>query len=416
MNTLVHITPQLPPAIDGVGDYCWNLWKQSVGPLALRADDDQTSTPRSARLSTSWKFLVARRAQDTLAFAPELDVREFGLNAEALTAALAHSDPETIVLHYVGYAYQPKGVPVWLPEALREWRLTASNRSRRLVTMFHEMYARSSPLRSPFWVAPIARKIIRELVEMSDTWLTSCDRYWSQLTNEFQAEKRRGRIIPIPSNVPAPAQPSAKAAAEKIRIAIFGLAKTRVWALERHWRFMQKLAHAGAIEHVTLLGQRPSAEDERAIEKLAAQINSGLQWRKRFDLSVAEISAELQAHEVGLLANEPDILTKSGVFAALAGHGVVPVVSIRGARSPVVSLREAVIANDDAALLNEATRLARPSEQLNARRERLVEFAHRDLSWRGVAQSWREVLERNSPRAPEPLDSLVTLNRQEVPA
>ena len=380
MSTLIHITPQLPPAIDGVGDYCWNLWKH--WPVA----------------DADWQFLVARGAEDTRGAWPEAKVREFNLNAASLANALEQSGAETVVLHYVGYAYQPKGIPVWLPGALRQLHCggngndASSKQNRRLVVMFHEMYARSSPLRSPFWVAPFARKIIRELVTLSDAWVTSCERYFRQLTTEFNAQPSEGRIIPIPSNVPARVMTASNKRFDgPLRIAVFGLARTRLWALERHWRLLGAMQQAGRLEHVTLVGKRPGPEDERSWQEWANRIGSDVRWRKRFDLSTTEISQELEQHDLGLLANEPDILTKSGVFAALATHGVIPIVSTPSNEALPANLSNGILANDDSAALPQIVQSLHNAEQLQSRREQLLAFATRELAWPGIAQSWASV-------------------------
>jgi hypothetical protein len=391
MSTIVHITPQLPPAIDGVGDYCWNLWKHWPEPRP------------------EWQFAVTRGADDTMAMWPHTKVREFELNAASLRNALEQSHAATVVLHYVGYAYQPKGIPLWLPQALCEWRSGATDGNsrspivaRRIVVMFHEMYARSSPLRSPFWVAPFAKKIIRELVALSDAWLTSCERYFTQLVTEFGARAEAGRIIPIASNIPAEAMNLDERRAENQRIVVFGLAKTRLWALERHWRFLRELSRAGLLEHITLLGKRPELDDERAWQRWADRIGSGANWRKGFNLSNAEISSELTQHDIGLLANEPDILTKSGVFAALATHGVLPIISTPRGEVLPECVQEAALANDDAEAIPSLVQSLRDTEWIKSRRERLLAFAARELHWPGIARSWSEVLPRTDgePLAP----------------
>jgi hypothetical protein len=382
MSTLVHITPQLPPAIDGVGDYCWNLWKHSPAG------------------GTDWQFAVVHGAEDTRATWPEAKIRNFSLNASSLAAALEQSSCETVVLHYVGYAYQPKGIPIWLPKALRDWRGT-NGANRRLIVMFHEMYARSSPLRSPFWVAPFARRIIRELVELADAWVTSCDRYFQQLTTDFGAPKTMGRIIPIPSNIPAPAGiGELDCGTNRLNVVVFGLARTRLWALERHWQLLRALQQNGQIEQITLVGKRPNAEEEQAWAEFSQKIGEGITWRKRFDLATSEISSELSEHEMGLLANEPDILTKSGVFAALATHGVVPVVSTPANEPLPERFKNAVLANDDSASIPHLSELLQDKAALHSRRTELLSYASRELAWPGIAQSWARVLaQANGSRA-----------------
>src|SRR4051812_30627449 len=104
MTSLIHIAPQLPPAIDGVGDYCWNLWRH--WPEA----------------KPDWTFLIARGAKATSAVWREVEVSEFAPGRSSLVKPLEQSGGETAVLHYVGYGYQPKGIPVWLPGEIERWK------------------------------------------------------------------------------------------------------------------------------------------------------------------------------------------------------------------------------------------------------------------------------------------------------
>ena len=395
MNSLVHIAPQLPPAIDGVGDYCANLWRH---------------WPESR---PDWVFLVTRGARETAATWNEIDAREFECNAPSLSAALEDSRGDTVLLHYVGYAYQPKGIPVWLPGALEQWKRRQAG--RRVIIMFHEMYARSSPLRSPFWVSPFARQIIRQLVALSDGWVTSCNRYFRQLTTEFNARPSAGRIIPIGSNIPlvsplAPKWLGNGGTTLKFRFVLFGLAKTRLWALEKHWRLLRTLGTAGMVEHVTLLGKHPEPDDERTWQRFADRAGDSIAWRKQFDLASAAVSHELREHDFGLLANEPDILTKSGVFAALAAHGVIPIVADSNHCSLPRLFHDAALVNADmgasaAAVLN----ALRDTLGLNEMRDRLLALSANELAWPRIAHTWKNVLEHG-------VESQISLQPDSIPS
>ncbi len=374
MSSLIHIAPQLPPAIDGVGDYCWNLWKHWPN-----GDD-------------AWHCLALRNADKTAAHWPEVAVHGFQDNAVSLRAILEGIPAETLVLHYVSYGFQPKGIPTWLPQALKHWRNAVP--SRRVVTMFHEMYARSSPLRSPFWVAPVAKRIIRELVVVSDAWATSCERYSEQLVHSFGASPALGRIVPIATNVPLSGALAENPfqSGTKLRIVVFGLAKTRLWALEKHWRLLRVLNEAASIESITLLGKSPDAADAGAFENWKVKIGGGITWRNRFDLSREEISGELVQHHAGLLANVPDILTKSGVFAAFAAHGVVPVIAGQSGDRVRGKMGGAALVNDDRQYISRAVQCLRDPVRMAAMRDHLLDLAAHELSWPSLGRSWAGLL------------------------
>ena len=378
MTSLTHIAPQLPPAIDGVGDYCWNLWRH---------------WPEE---NPDWKFLVARNAKATSAHWPEVIVNEFTSEKFSLAESLEQSDCEIAVLHYVGYGFQPKGIPIWLPGEIERWKRADSR--RRFVTMFHEMDARSSPVRSPFWVAPIARHIIGQLVRLSDAWVTSCERYFDQLTTDFGANSGLGHIIPIGSNIPYVALPPGEWRGEKktkkrFRFVVFGLARTRLWALERHWKLLRAVREADALESITLLGAREGTAEARARERLASAIGGDLKWNAAFDLPASEVSEHLAGHDFGLLANEPDIVTKSGVFAALAEHGVIPIISTREHQSVPRALATSVIPNSEQPdHIKTTLEFLRDTARLQQMRDNLREFAAKELAWPRIASSWRAAL------------------------
>jgi hypothetical protein len=93
-------------------------------------------------------------------------------SSEALLSSLdLCAQFDTLLLHYVGYGYAKRGCPLWLVAALRQWRQAKS--SRRLVTMFHEVYASSNrPWNSQFWTSSTQKKIATDLVNCSDLVMT----------------------------------------------------------------------------------------------------------------------------------------------------------------------------------------------------------------------------------------------------
>ena len=240
MNTMLHIVPQLPPAMDGVADFCANLRRHWPDP------------------EWRWQFAVLHGLKATQAIWPEVPVHSFSPSVGGLTDILSRSGADVVVLHYVGYGYQPKGIPIWLPTALAQWRSVTGG---RLMTMFHELYADGAPWQSAFWVKPWARRIIARLVAASDTWLTSCQRYHDRLVKEFGAEPERGSRVLIGSNVPRAAEIDLERLwpfefGRKLRVVLFGFPNTRRAALQRHANLLGALVQADMVESGTDPGAR----------------------------------------------------------------------------------------------------------------------------------------------------------------
>jgi hypothetical protein len=209
---VIQIVPRLPPAIDGVGDYAFLLAKQ------LRtAHGIQT---RFIVCDPNWKPEVrppisGLRSPVLLDGFPVYQLKERTAK-ELLRVLNQPTMPPTVLLQYVGYGYQTKGCPIWLPRSLRAWRNQSSvirgsvvtsrasdfqsPTSPRLVTMFHELYASGPPWRLVFYHGLIQRWIVRKIHQMSSFSLTST--VW---TERLLNQVGRGMVFrqPVPSNIPA---------------------------------------------------------------------------------------------------------------------------------------------------------------------------------------------------------------------
>ena len=75
-----------------------------------------------------------------------------------------------ILLHYVNYGYDPRGVPSWLLKKLEQ---IPSCRRGKSITIFHELYATSSWRRSAFWLQPFQKKIARAIAQRSAICIVS---------------------------------------------------------------------------------------------------------------------------------------------------------------------------------------------------------------------------------------------------
>jgi hypothetical protein len=122
-DTVLQIVPQLPGTLDGVGDYALNLAK------ALAAEHGITTT-----------FLVGG---ETSVHSKDGHAVISGLSRDA-SAELAQKC-EHVILHYVNYGYQARGVPFRLSAFAKQLR---SQLHGRWITTFHELYASGPPWKS----------------------------------------------------------------------------------------------------------------------------------------------------------------------------------------------------------------------------------------------------------------------------
>lgn len=380
MRNLTYIVPSLPPAIGGVGDYCVKLW-------------EHWSEPQSQGC-----FLITEGAAASQEQWTEVKIADFEKSTTGLISALEAVNAKTVVLHYVGYGFHPKGCPLWLPKALKEWK--AVSLERRVVVMFHELYATGSILSSNFWVKPIAKKIIRDLILLADLWLTSCLRYQSQLVDEFAANLKKGALIPIGANI-LPLEPVnfdrpwPLARGDKLKVVIFGLSKTRLWALNVHAKLLRSLCERGWVESITLVGT--SGLDAKATIKMAqhrAYIGHAPLWHEAFDLTASEVSQLLATQDLGLVSNEPDVLTKSTVFASLSAHGVVSVLC-GPTNIEQVNLDKSVFLYDGSSNPTlKCLEKMQNEQEVYQKKQALQTLMQTNLDWKTITLAWAKHLEK----------------------
>ena len=306
-ETLLHILPAVPPMIDGLADYCYKLWEHWPAPR-----------PR-------WHCLAREVPPGAGAAWPEATIESFAPSKAGLLAALEASRADCVVLHYVGYAYQKRGVPLWLPGALRAWKTRGGG---RVCAMFHELYAVGTPRQSAFWLQPLAESIVAQLAQLADVWVCSNEESAARLVHRIGADIGRGRFIPVGSGI-APVAPVNFERAwplsrgEKLRIAIFGLPATREGALREHRHLLRLLCEVGLVEQISLIGKSGAAPAPQLCELQAhiAPDNKAI-WREFSDLAPAQLSEVLMGHHLSLSRNYAQLLTKSSSYAAACVHGL----------------------------------------------------------------------------------------------
>lgn len=282
---LIQIVPHLPPPVEGVGSYAEAL----AGALRERC-------------GIATRFIVGFPAERT----PEALVADLEMDME---------ENVPVLLHYANYGYQTRGCPAWLVRGLARWRRRSSG--RRLVTMFHEVWATGPPWRSSFWLSPVQRRLAASVARLSDGIATSLALY-SRRVSPWTAG-REVRVLPVFSTVGEPATvPPFTARAP--RLVLFGGAGVR----SRAWnRELPDLAAAcAALEIEEILDVGPPAPAPARVGPVPV--------RSLGVLPAAEVGALLLASRAGFLAYPPDFLPKSTIFAAYCSHGTLPVCAWRG--------------------------------------------------------------------------------------
>ena len=305
-KTVLQIVPHQPGTFDGVGDYALNLAQ------ALSADHGIITT-----------FLVAGKTSvtsiDGYAINSGLDPSESGALAQ---------ECEHVILHYVNYGYQARGVPFSLRAFVKQLR---SQLRGRWVTMFHELYASGSPWKSAFWLRPLQVRIARDMIDASSACVVSN----SPIEAAIHAYDPRKKVYlaPVMSNFGEP-ELSGVAAASPKRWAICGGTALIARSLALFEQLHQLIPESFAPEHLDVIGGHEEISIRASLDRLSRS-RPGLSCHYKPEASAELASDILRQTSFGWIdyfgAGKiwPAMVLKSSAFAALCAHGIVPILSHR---------------------------------------------------------------------------------------
>jgi hypothetical protein len=308
-KTVLQIVPHLPGTFDGVGDYALSLAR------ALSADHGVTTT-----------FLVAGKASVT---SREGYAVIAGLDPGA-SGALAQKC-EHVILHYVNYGYQARGVPFSLRGFVKQLR---GHLRGRWVTMFHELYASGPPWKSAFWLRPLQVGIARDIIDAS----TACVVSNPPIEEAIHAYDPRKKVYlaPVMSNFGEP-EFSDFAAASPKRWAICGGATLIARSVTLFERLHRLIPESFAPEHLDVIGGHEEISIRASLDRLSRS-RPGLSCQYHPEVSAERASDILRQSSFGWIdyfgagKKWPAMVLKSSAFAAFCAHGIVPVLSHREGR------------------------------------------------------------------------------------
>jgi hypothetical protein len=315
---IIQIVPQLPPSINGLGDYALNLARQ------LRKD-----------CGIETIFVVGDRHWHGASVIEGFIVQQVSADsAEALhllLSAQANSVVSTsvipILLHYVGYGYAERGCPTWLIAGLGQWLSSMAN--SRLVTMFHEVSASGPPWTSAFWLSRHQRKLAAHLVQLSDRCLTSNQGYAEILCKLCPSQQSPITPLPVFSNLGEPA--AVPPLAERTRrLVVFGHCNSKLQVYQQCQTTLQQICQTYGIEEICDIGV-PTGLGLCAINHVPI-VEKGV-------MEATEVSQILLDAVVGFLNHPPPAyLAKSSVFAAYCAHRLLPV-TVAASKVPIDALQ-----------------------------------------------------------------------------
>jgi hypothetical protein len=300
-GSILQIVPRPPGGHDGVAEYALLLAKR------LKADYRRETIfgvafPTAVAVEVDFPILAP------LDSIPEDQGRDQGW--------------ADIILHYVNYGYQERGLPFDLPPILRRLRRGCDG---RFITIFHELYASAPPWRSAFWLQPWQKSLARNIARMSDFCIVSSETMRGML--QRLVPESLISIHPVISTLGEPALSSARFAnRDPHEWVICGGTHLVERSLRSLISRMPAIPRPFFPRELFVVGGQDNASVRAELDKLA-----GIQSRYLPAIEVDAASGALSSATFGWIdyfqqANVPiGAILKSGSFAAYCAHGVIPV-------------------------------------------------------------------------------------------
>lgn len=293
-NSIVTIVPTLPPAINGLGDFGYALSK-NLHDL-YNVQNTFIITDKYYEVKTSFSFPTY--------FIPVN-------SADSLFKFLKNHSPESIILHYVGYAYSKTGYPFGLLKGLENFK--QQNPGCKIITIFHELYADGNIFQKAFYTKPLQKKVALDLFELSDASITNTSTTYNILKEKNCNKKLL--FLPVYSNVGE--ETNIKRFNERENnLIVFGSGSLRKKVFDNSSELLFWTEKLG-IEKIIEIGPARSDQDKLNIPTI----------EYKGELSSDKISFILRNSKFGMIHYPEHLLTKSGVFASYIAHGVLPVIT-----------------------------------------------------------------------------------------
>lgn len=367
---LMVIVPALPPKACGLGAYTVQLWRSIF----------QSNNGESASLSSAsqWQFMVASNHDESQKNFPEASVTP--LCKDRLASQLEESGSEAVLLQFVGYAYDQHGVPEYLSAELQKWR--SRNATRRLIVMFHETWYKDfTPWRRAYWYSSGQRRVVSEILKLSDVAVTT-NGYYKSMLDSLHTEKEV-KVIPIGSNfVVEPVERDWR------KLLIFGL--DRVHAIESHEKLLRLLSKEKLIDTITLAGASNGDQgknDVAKIEKMCPEV----QVTTSFNFPLDQVPLAVKQPGLSLVDIHSALLAKSGRFHLSCCLKQVAICQWSTEPGKPFEDRKNYLSYSTHAI-NQLIPHIRDHQQLQAIGDNAYVLAQTEFDWHHIASQWTSLI------------------------
>lgn len=288
MKKIIQICPTFPPNIGGVGNYAKvlsdHLRKNGIESKILISDYSDSQNKKK---------------------------NLFGKKNKHLYSLIEQHNSKDIILHFSGYGYASRGLCFNLIRTLEKWKQNKNN--RKLITIFHEIYANGPFYRMSFWTSILQKYLAKKLYLLSDVSLVTSKE--NKLILSSFGKKKKIIYCNVFSNV-GKLKKNIKLIRRKDKAIIFGntyqkeiLYKDILLNKKKYQILLKNMSVTEIID----IG--PKIDISHKVNFI--KINRIGIKSKNY------ISSLLKDSKVGLVFYPVSQMTKSGIVAAYASHGLV---------------------------------------------------------------------------------------------
>ena len=289
MRNIIQIVPTYPPNIGGVGYYA-KLLAQKFIKKGIKS-----------------KFFVSDLSDCKKTSKIEL----FGKKTLKLSNLLKNYNSKEIILHFSGYGYAARGLCFDLIKSIKDWK--QRDKKNRLITIFHEIYARGPVFKMSFWTYFPQKYLAKNLFKLSDAVVTS-NKENQFILNSFIKNKKI-KLFSTFSNIGEIKYYKSLNKRKEIAI-IFGgsfqkkiLYKNIFLNQDRYYNLLSELS----IKQILDVG--PKVKNLKKVMNIPIKA-IGIKSKKF-------MSNLFSKAKVGLIFYPISQMPKSGIVAAYASHGVL---------------------------------------------------------------------------------------------
>jgi hypothetical protein len=237
------------------------------------------------------------------------------------TNQLSGTEFDHVILHYVNYGYQARGIPFALVPIVRKLRHHCRG---RFLTILHELYASGPPWKSSFWLQPLQKRIAKTLAQLSSVCLVSSESMRRQLGRLVSGAE--AIVNPVLSNFGEPElSPEQFGQRDPHRWTICGGTALIERSLKSFREIIDRIPDEISPRLLFVIGGNESATVRALLRHCEIQTD----YLPR--LTSADASGILSSSSFVWLDyfTRPgvpgDVLLKSTAFAAACAHGAIPV-------------------------------------------------------------------------------------------